>query len=674
MPFQAGAIVSKLTLDRSKFSASVKAVGKQTKTLGGWVKKNAGQFKAMGLAIAAMGTAAIAVFTKMVKKYVEVGDWIDKMSKRTGMSATALSELAYAADISGASLNDVEKGVKRMARTIIDANRGLITYQRAFNAINVDFKALQGMDPEQQFFTIAEAIGELRDSTLQAAAAQEIFGRAGTTLIPLFEEGRAGINALRKDAHRLGIIFDKEAAAKAAKLKDAQTALKKSLQGVSFAIVEGFIPALTTATDSLTDMFVNTKVHAHGMVEAIVGFFTVLVRTISGVGMAWHGMQALIFKGAALLTRSMGQHIYTMAKMSALMEKIPIIGKTWIPITDQLIKVLDTLHFMQEGYNELAEEQINKTADIIEGMEGLLKILDKIAAGAGKTATKLTTTLIPAGREMDEVLKNVVQSAQMVGYIFSKQIPEGAIDTEKVLLHAAAAFQLWQDIPFKIEKNWKDGFDNILANAQHFTSELSYLFNQLAFNQAQRIENEYQQRRAAIEASTMDEAAKTKAIERLEVQTAMKRKKAERSAAKTTKAVAFMEAMVHTASAVAEALPNIPLSILVGLLGAAQAAAIAAQPLPGLARGGRIGERGGIVGEEGPELFFPDRPGEIVPLRDRMGRLTSRAQVIFSPSFYITSLDPQTTREVVREQIGPEMLEMLKNKLLLKEFQNALGV
>ena len=35
MAFQAGAVVSKLTLDRSKFSASIRAVQKQTRTLGG---------------------------------------------------------------------------------------------------------------------------------------------------------------------------------------------------------------------------------------------------------------------------------------------------------------------------------------------------------------------------------------------------------------------------------------------------------------------------------------------------------------------------------------------------------------------------------------------------------------------------------------------------------------
>ena len=55
------------------------------------------------------------------------------------------------------------------------------------------------------------------------------------------------------------------------------------------------------------------------------------------------------------------------------------------------------------------------------------------------------------------------------------------------------------------------------------------------------------------------------------------------------KALALFQAVVSTARAVAEALPNIPLSILVGAAGAIQIAAIASQPIPKFEKGGEIG-------------------------------------------------------------------------------------
>lgn len=55
------------------------------------------------------------------------------------------------------------------------------------------------------------------------------------------------------------------------------------------------------------------------------------------------------------------------------------------------------------------------------------------------------------------------------------------------------------------------------------------------------------------------------------------------------KALSLFQAVVSTARAVAEALPNIPLSILVGAAGAIQIAAIASQPIPKFEKGGEVG-------------------------------------------------------------------------------------
>jgi TP901 family phage tail tape measure protein len=65
----------------------------------------------------------------------------------------------------------------------------------------------------------------------------------------------------------------------------------------------------------------------------------------------------------------------------------------------------------------------------------------------------------------------------------------------------------------------------------------------------------------------------------------IKRRRLLREQAKQDKELALIQAIIATAAAVAEALPNVPLSIIAGVLGAAQVAAIAAQPLPQFAKG-----------------------------------------------------------------------------------------
>jgi hypothetical protein len=71
------------------------------------------------------------------------------------------------------------------------------------------------------------------------------------------------------------------------------------------------------------------------------------------------------------------------------------------------------------------------------------------------------------------------------------------------------------------------------------------------------------------------------------------------------KQAALFEAFIATASAVVKALPNIPLSVLAAVLGAAQIAVIASKPIPQFKKGTRDAPGGpSLVGEAGPELIY----------------------------------------------------------------------
>lgn len=76
------------------------------------------------------------------------------------------------------------------------------------------------------------------------------------------------------------------------------------------------------------------------------------------------------------------------------------------------------------------------------------------------------------------------------------------------------------------------------------------------------------------------------AVEQLDADVERKREETERKQAVRDKATAVFNSLIATGVAVAQALPNIPLSITVGALGAIQTAAILATPLPGKEEGG----------------------------------------------------------------------------------------
>jgi len=122
------------------------------------------------------------------------------------MSVEALSELGYAADRSGADLASLEKGTRCMQRSIYDMERGLSTAVDAFGDMNLSIRDLRGLSPEEQFTLIADRLGQVEDASRKAAIAQQIFGRAGTMLLPMFEDGAKSMSALRAETRRIGLI------------------------------------------------------------------------------------------------------------------------------------------------------------------------------------------------------------------------------------------------------------------------------------------------------------------------------------------------------------------------------------------------------------------------------------------------------------------------------------
>ena len=665
MAFVAGSIVSKLVLDRSKFSASIKTVQKQTKSLGGWVKKNSAQFKRMGIAAAAAGTAALVVFTKMVNKYVEMGDMIHKMALRTGFAATTLSELAFAAEISGADITALEKGTKKMAKTISDASDGLETYLRVFRKLGLNVEDLLKLNPEEQFLKIGAAIAEMESDTLRTAAAVDVFGRSGTMLLPLFKEGAEGMAKLREEAHTLGIVFDEEMAAKAAKLRDAQTSLKGSIQGLSIAILNDLIPVITDVAKGFTEWFVDTRADAKTWAVGIIEFFKVILKGIKGLSTAFVSFRLLTFEAGASIAGIGKKSLTWFEKIMKENDKWRERAKENEKARQRLIRISENLGAVEESYRKEVEKSAETINNINKEFDDLILSLDSVGKGL-KTVKKET--------------KDVVTPLEKALISITRPLKLGplAVDIPKQSLED---FDTWYkkwlaDLMEGWPKTWKESFQKAIQDAVMFTSALGSLFNQMTENQIVNIEKEYDARKKAIDDSLMTEKSKTDAMEKLDKDFEKKRKKAMRAQAARTKAVGIMEAIIHTASAVIEALPNIPLAIAVGIFGAIQTALIAGQSLPALAKGGRLGKgQLGIVGEEGPELFAPDTGGTVIPMREGAGLAGLRPiYLTIAPSYQISTIDEVGVRDFMRDRGLPAIVEAIKVGIMKPELQDILRI
>jgi len=168
-----------------------------------------------GLAIAGAGATVGVAMLAMVKSTATFGDNLNKMSLKTGESTKTLSGLAFAAGRAGTDIGTVEKGIKRAAANMYDASQGIGEAKGAFDELGISATNTDGTlrKGSELLFEFADKTKGMTDATKKAALAQDIFGRAGVDLLPLFADGAEGMHSLMEEADRLGVVMDDTTAA-----------------------------------------------------------------------------------------------------------------------------------------------------------------------------------------------------------------------------------------------------------------------------------------------------------------------------------------------------------------------------------------------------------------------------------------------------------------------------
>lgn len=290
-----------MAIGKDEVTVTIKAKDKASRVMkgvGGGMQDLSQRARKMGMAFMVMGTAIVGAMALSVKSWAKAGDEVQKMAMRTGFSTEALSELRYAMQIAGTDIQGFEKAVRRMSKAIADANDGMATYIRGFERVGLLAQDLIRLSPEEAFWEIAYAVAKMEDPILKAATALDLFGRAGTQLFPLLEEGAEGIEALRQKAHDLGIVFDQETANKAAELNDAFLTLKESTTGIKNALAEVLAPTLTEFADKLTEVVISVK----EWTEANPELFKSLVMIAGALGPALLALGVLGFSVPIIAT------------------------------------------------------------------------------------------------------------------------------------------------------------------------------------------------------------------------------------------------------------------------------------------------------------------------------------------------------------------------------------
>lgn len=247
-------------IDKLKFDNATKSIQNLSDGLGKAAKKTA--------ILSATAVGAIAGIYKLGTSTAKTGAELQDYSDRLGISAEELQRWNYIAMQSGLETEQLTKSMSKARDAIGTAlTGGSNTATNALQTLLGDLSKLP-QDTSQGFQVIINALAGVKDSTLQAYYANEIFGeKLATDLIPLINQGAGTINKFNQEFEQIGYLSNEQVQSLAdfddqMNIVNSQLALAKNELGLALLpIVQKFTEILTDvvvpAVKKLADWFNN---------------------------------------------------------------------------------------------------------------------------------------------------------------------------------------------------------------------------------------------------------------------------------------------------------------------------------------------------------------------------------------------------------------------------------
>lgn len=246
-----------------------------------------------------IGTALTAAFSiSALKKIIDTGEEIGKLSAKLDVSTESLSELKYAGERCGVEFNSLTSGLQEMAKRVRDAAHGTGEAKDALNLLGLSAKELYAVAPNEQLALIANELIGVTDSSDRAELAVKLFGSSGAALLPILEQGKDGIRKFREEAKKLGVSLSQEECeamtkfnSELAKLQAVLTSLLTSILVPILPMLSAFFEAIRSGHPAIT--FIITAVSTLlafrlaawfiGVTTAVAGFTTALLANPLGL-------------------------------------------------------------------------------------------------------------------------------------------------------------------------------------------------------------------------------------------------------------------------------------------------------------------------------------------------------------------------------------------------------
>jgi len=315
--------------------------------------------------IAAVGGGLLALTTKAG----QTADRLLDLSDITGLSTDTIQEYQYVANQAGVSSEAMTAAVEGLVRKIpqLESEGGRATEQLA--KLGISYERLKKMSPDQQIDLLITKLAEMKDPLERNAIGAQLFGGAWKDIAPILGMGADGIKAVRKEAHDLGLVLDRDALEGANEFRKEMDRLKAILGGVinqlgarlapilreqiGPIVQNTIIPALQILSDliaGVVEWFASLSPTTQKVILVVVALAAALGPLLTAIGMITSGVGALVGAlpalGAAFaaITGPVGLTVMAIiAVAAAIGYLIYEIVKNWDVIKAEFKRIFDAI-------------------------------------------------------------------------------------------------------------------------------------------------------------------------------------------------------------------------------------------------------------------------------------------------------------------------------------------
>lgn len=229
----------------------------------------AGRVAILGAGIASMGVLAGGALASLGMGFADATGAIGDLAEQTGASRERIQELNYAAQMTGATAEDVASGLQSFTKNVGLAAMGTGRAKDVLEGFGVQLKNNKGemRSTDELLAEVADKLQRVKDPATRAAAASRLFGGAGAALLPMLKDGSKGLAEFSAEARRLGVVIGDQAVRDGEAFGDALDRMKLSFTGVRNIIGSAMIPALTGLTDKLTELVIKYQPQIQAFAE-----------------------------------------------------------------------------------------------------------------------------------------------------------------------------------------------------------------------------------------------------------------------------------------------------------------------------------------------------------------------------------------------------------------------